>query len=43
MTRVPEDVVQRGRELYYGLTQWLDEQIGHVFAALRASPSPPTR
>lgn len=38
MTHVPEDVVKRGRELYYGLTQWLDEQIGCVLAALRASP-----
>lgn len=37
MTHVPEDVVKRGRELYYGLTQWLDEQVGQVLAALAAS------
>ena len=35
---VPEAIVKRGRELYYGLTQWMDEQVGHVLAALRASP-----
>lgn len=32
---VPADVVRRGRELYYGLTQWVDEQIGTVLDALR--------
>jgi len=26
--------VKRGRELYYGLTDWLDDQIGSVMAAL---------
>ena len=35
---VPAEVVKKGRELYYGLTQWMDEQVGHVLAALRASP-----
>ena len=34
---VPEDTVCRGRELYYGFTQWLDEEIGNVLAALEAS------
>jgi choline-sulfatase len=34
---VPDDVVQKGRELYYGLTQWLDEQIGTVLRALADS------
>ncbi|MCL5269690.1 MAG: sulfatase-like hydrolase/transferase, partial [bacterium] len=34
MERVPDDVVRKGRELYYGLTQWLDEQVGQVLAAL---------
>lgn len=38
MEHVPPEVVKRGRELYYGLTQWLDEQVGQVLAALRASP-----
>jgi len=31
---VPDDIVRKGRELYYGLTQWLDEQIGRVLDAL---------
>jgi choline-sulfatase len=31
---VPEDVVRKGRELYYGLVQWLDEEIGKVLACL---------
>ena len=38
MEHVPPETVKRGRELYYGLTQWLDEQVGQVLAALRASP-----
>lgn len=33
---VPDDVVRRGRELYYGYVQWLDEEIGKVLAALEA-------
>ncbi len=37
MVDVPDDVVRRGRELYYGLTQWVDEQIGMVLDALRKS------
>ena len=32
-----DDTVRRGRELYYGFTQWLDEEIGKVLAALQAS------
>ena len=35
---VPPEVVTKGRELYYGLTQWMDEQVGQVLDALRASP-----
>jgi choline-sulfatase len=35
---VPEDVVRRGRELYYGLTNWVDDQIGQVLAAVRTNP-----
>jgi choline-sulfatase len=38
MERVPPEVVKRGRELYYGLTQWLDEQIGQVLDALKETP-----
>ncbi|MBN1490788.1 MAG: sulfatase-like hydrolase/transferase [Phycisphaerae bacterium] len=37
VVEVDPDVVRRGRELYYGLTQWVDEQIGEVLAALEAS------
>jgi choline-sulfatase len=33
----PPDIVQRGRELYYGLTEWVDNEIGTVLAALRKS------
>lgn len=32
---VPDDTVRRGRELYYGLTDWVDNEIGKVLAALR--------
>ncbi len=31
---VPEDTVRRGRELYYALTEWVDNQIGLVLSAL---------
>jgi choline-sulfatase len=34
---VPPDMVKKGRELYYGLTEWMDEQAGKVLAALAAS------
>jgi len=34
MTDVPPATVRLGRELYYGLTTWLDEQIGQVLGAL---------
>jgi choline-sulfatase len=34
----PADVVRRGRELYYALTEWADDQIGQVLAALDRSP-----
>lgn len=33
----PEDVVRKGRELYYGLTEWLDNEVGKVLAALARS------
>ena len=35
---VPDDTVRRGRELYYGLTSWGDNEMGKVLAALRARP-----
>ncbi len=38
MGHVPPNVIQHGRELYYGLTQWVDEQIGQVLSALAQSP-----
>lgn len=34
---VPDDVVRRGRELYYGMTDWVDNEMGKVLAALRAN------
>ncbi len=33
----PPEIVRRGRELYYGLTQWLDVEIGKVLKALADS------
>jgi len=33
----PDDVVRKGRELYYGLTHWLDEQIGRVIDTIAKS------
>jgi choline-sulfatase len=35
---VPDDVVRKGRELYYGLTSWADNEIGKVLTALRSNP-----
>jgi choline-sulfatase len=32
---VPAETVKRGRELYYGLTSWIDNEIGKVLAQLR--------
>jgi len=34
---VPDEIVQKGRELYYGLTQWLDDEIGKVLWSLADS------
>ncbi len=34
---VPADIVRKGRELYYGLTHWLDDEIGKVLTSLRNS------
>ncbi|SDE75434.1 sulfatase-like hydrolase/transferase [Terriglobus roseus] len=35
---VPDAVVKQGRECYYGLTNWVDDEIGKVLAALEAHP-----
>jgi choline-sulfatase len=32
---VPEQTVQTGRELYYGMVDWIDNEIGKVLAKLR--------
>lgn len=37
VTDVDAETVRKGRELYYGLTSWVDDQIGQVLAALEAS------
>jgi len=34
MEDVPARIVREGRELYYGLTQWLDDEVGKVLEAL---------
>ncbi|HUT11064.1 MAG TPA: sulfatase-like hydrolase/transferase, partial [Thermoguttaceae bacterium] len=34
---VPEAIVNKGRELYYGLTQWFDHQVGLLLDALGQS------
>jgi choline-sulfatase len=34
---VPDEIVLKGRELYYGLTQWLDDEIGKVLKSLANS------
>ena len=31
---VPDEIVKRGRELYYGFVTWLDNEIGKLLAAL---------
>jgi len=31
---VPDEIVRKGRELYYGLTQWVDEEIGKILVSL---------
>lgn len=35
---VPDDLTRKGRELYYGLVDWADNEIGKVLAALRSNP-----
>ncbi|HPC14849.1 MAG TPA: sulfatase-like hydrolase/transferase [Candidatus Hydrogenedentes bacterium] len=34
---IPDDIVRKGRELYYGLVQWMDEEIGKVLSCLQDS------
>lgn len=34
---VPDDVVRKSRELYYGLTQWVDGEIGKVLSTLNST------
>ncbi len=34
---VPPEMVKKGRELYYGLTEWTDEEIGKVLKGLASS------
>ncbi|MBX7257686.1 MAG: sulfatase-like hydrolase/transferase [Candidatus Hydrogenedentes bacterium] len=34
---VPEEVVRKGRELYYGFVQWVDDEIGKVLTSLASS------
>ncbi|MHC4352085.1 MAG: sulfatase-like hydrolase/transferase [Planctomycetota bacterium] len=34
---VPDEIVRKGRELYYGLTNWLDDEIGKVLWSLADS------
>ncbi|MHC4249396.1 MAG: sulfatase-like hydrolase/transferase [Planctomycetota bacterium] len=33
----PRDIVRKGRELYYGLTEWFDDEVGKVLEALGRS------
>jgi choline-sulfatase len=35
--KVPPDIVKKGRELYYGLTEWMDNEAGKVLTTLAAS------
>lgn len=35
--QVPPEMVKKGRELYYGLTEWTDAEVGKVLAALGSS------
>ncbi len=37
MEEVPVEYVKKGREVYYGLTEWVDEEIGKVLDALKTS------
>ena len=36
---VPDEIVKKGRELYYGLVEWMDNEIGKVLTALKNSAS----
>lgn len=34
---VPEDIIKRGRELYYGFVTWFDNEVGKLFKAIEKS------
>ena len=34
VANVPQEIVRKGRELYYGFTEWVDHEIGQVLKAL---------
>ncbi len=34
---VPDEIVRKGRELYYGLTEWVDNEIGKLLRTLERS------
>lgn len=38
LDNTPDDITRRGRELYYALTEWVDNEIGKVLAAIRKHP-----
>ena len=35
MEDVPDDIVRKGRELYYGLTTWFDKQVGTILDVMK--------
>jgi choline-sulfatase len=37
VVNVPPDMIRKGRELYYGLTEWVDNEIGKTLKALADS------
>ena len=39
MENVPDEIVKKGRELYYGFVTWLDNEIGKLLSALDDSES----
>ncbi len=43
MENVPPDLVKKGRELYYGLTEWMDDEVGQVLAELGKAERRATR
>ncbi|MCL2833091.1 MAG: sulfatase-like hydrolase/transferase [Treponema sp.] len=37
--KVPDEIIKRGRELYYGYVAWMDDQIGRLLQTLKNSES----